>query len=118
MFLPSILVWRMMKMQLADEQLVVEQRETRKVEHTSDFDSVYAHEDPAPVFLRELVMANPVAIVWLGGWAAIPIVVCSMLCPLKTLRGKKTQGFVNLMYFPMVFFQIGMGYLLWHVKFV
>merc|ERR1719464_979688 len=53
MLFPGVLVWYIMQMQLADQELVLEQRKTRQAEAGSIVPLVV--EDPAPTLLRELI---------------------------------------------------------------
>jgi hypothetical protein len=114
MLLPSILVWYLMQMQAADEQLVLEQRGQRQKEVES---ALLAVEDPAPTFLRELIMINPVALVWLGSVASVPIVISSLLTRFQSERFKMAQKTVSVVYGPLVFLQIAFVYTLWSLKF-
>merc|ERR1712183_854945 len=93
-------------MQAADERLVLEQRESRLKEAGENIDNLVV-EDPQPVFFRELVIINPVALIWVGICVAIPLIVCSLLNPLETTRGKLAQAFVHLIYGPLMFAQVG-----------
>merc|ERR1739841_42346 len=52
-----------------------------------------------------------------GSVAAIPIIVSNLLIPLTTERCRLTQGFINIMYAPMVPFQLGAVYFLHIVTF-
>lgn len=117
MVLPAVLVWYLFQMQAADEELVLEQRSARAKEILVGTAMPLAVEDPAPTFLRELIMMNPVALVWLGACAAIPLVCCSFLTPMKTERGKMAQGVVNVIYSPLIPLQMAFGFVLWHLKF-
>merc|ERR1719221_1188786 len=105
----------MMQLQVADERLVLEQRKAREAEVGCSMPVVI--EDPMPSFLRELITINPVALVWIGACAAIPIVACSLLTPMGTARSRLAQGYVNLIYAPMAFIQVTWLYILYHVPF-
>lgn len=115
MLLPGVVVWYLMKMQAADEKLVVDQRAER--EKQVDSNMLLAIEDPCPTLLKELIMMNPVALVWLGACVSIPIVICSFLTPLTTERGRLAQGYVNIIYTPMIFIQCAFAYKLWYASF-
>jgi len=116
MIFPAVLIYYLMRMQAADEKLVLEQRKARLEEAGCTVPVVV--EDPAPMLLRELVMVNPVALVWLSGCAAIPLVIASLLTPMETARGKLAQGYVNLVYGPCVFLQVAFGYIIYNLRFV
>jgi hypothetical protein len=116
MILPGILVWYMMRMQQEDERLALEQRKSREVEAGSTV--ALAVEDPSPTFLKELITINPVALIWVGACASIPLVVSSLLTPLETQRGRMAQGYVQLIYAPLMLAQIGFGYVLWTTRFI
>lgn len=109
-FFASTMVWFLMQMQLADERLVLEQRKTRLEEARIPLHVVI--EDPAPLFLKELLTLNPVALVYLGTLASIPIVIAQFLCPMSTRRGKMAQGYINLMYSPLALLQLASVYLI------
>lgn len=115
MLLPGILAWYLLHLQAGDEQLVLDQRADR--EKQSESRMPFAIEDPAPTLLKELIMMNPVALVWLGACVSIPIVVFSFFTPMKSERGKLAQGFVNIIYAPMILFQCVFGYVLWYSSF-
>ncbi|CAE8594257.1 unnamed protein product [Polarella glacialis] len=102
--IPAVLVWYLFQMQAADEKLVMDQRKSRSIEAQSEI--LVAIEDPSPVFLKELISMNPVAMVWLGACAAIPIVVSSLLTPYETRRAKLAQGYVNIVYTPLTVLQL------------
>jgi len=116
MFLPAVLVWYLFQMQAADDEVVLEQRRVREKEAGSGLISVV--EDPTPTILKELVMMNPVALVWLGCCCAIPLVAVSLLTPMNTARGRMAQGYVNIIYLPMVFLQSAALYTLYHLAFL
>jgi len=115
MIMPGILVWYLMQMQASDERTVLEQRAARSKEVEARM--LMAVEDPSPTFLKELIMMNPVALVWLGACVSIPIVACSFLTPMTTERGRMAQGFINIIYSPMVFIQCAFAYTLWRASF-
>jgi len=120
MLLPSVLVYYLMKMQAADEQIVLEQRKSRQAELKKDsaqFQPV-AIEDAAPALLKELICVNPVAMVFLGAVASIPILVWNLLTPLSTERGRLAQGFINIMYAPLTFLQVAFCYSVYHFRFI
>jgi len=117
MVLPAVICWYLLQMQAADEELVLEQRSAREKEVMAGTAPPVAVEDPAPTFLKELIMVNPVALVWLGACVAIPLVVSSFLTPMKTERGKIAQGSVNLIYSPLMPLQLTFAFVLWHLKF-
>jgi len=116
MLFPGILVWYLMQMQLADQELVLEQRRTRQAEVGSSVPMVV--EDPAPTLLRELISINPVALIFLGSSISIPLVVISLLTPMKTERSRLAQGYVNVIYAPMMFLQVAFFWMLTQVRFV
>jgi len=116
MLFPGVLVWYIMQMQLADQELVLEQRKTRQAEAGSTVPLVV--EDPAPTLLRELISINPVALVFLGSSVSIPLIVVSLLTPFKTERSRLAQGYVNLMYAPLMFMQVAFFWLLTLLRFV
>lgn len=122
MVLPGILVWHMFQMQKADEQIVLEQRQARKTEmannQTAGPVTPFVCEDPAPILLKELVTSNPITLVWLGAWVSIPLIISSLLTPLKTARGRMAQGYINLIYLPMVFFQAAVLMVVYQVRFI
>merc|ERR1719183_1561288 len=115
MVLPGILVWYLEQMQAADEKLVLDQRGDR--EKQMETNMLLAVEDPAPTLLKELILINPVALVWLGACVSIPIVLCSFLTPMTTERGRLAQGFVNIIYSPLIFIQSAFIYVLWGSSF-
>lgn len=117
MIMPAVLCWYLLQMQAADEELVLEQRAAREREVMPGSAPPVAVEDPAPTFLKELIMINPVALCWLGACVAIPLVACSLLTPMKTERGKLAQGTVTLIYTPLMSLQLAFGFVLWHLKF-
>mmetsp|Transcript_44920 Transcript_44920/g.103826 ORF Transcript_44920/g.103826 Transcript_44920/m.103826 type:complete len:635 (-) Transcript_44920:70-1974(-) len=112
---PAVLVFYLMQMQAADEKLVLEQRKARQTE-SSNAITVVA-EDPAPTLLKEFITVNPVALVWLGACAAIPLVACSFITPMQTARSKKAQGYVNVIYAPCSFLQLGFLWALSRITF-
>jgi len=116
MVFPGVLVWYVMQMQLADQELVLEQRKTRQAEAGSGAPMVV--EDPTPTLLRELISINPVALVCLGSSISIPLIVISLLTPMKTERSRLAQGYVNIIYAPMMFLQVAFFWLLCQVRFV
>mmetsp|Transcript_38957 Transcript_38957/g.87727 ORF Transcript_38957/g.87727 Transcript_38957/m.87727 type:complete len:216 (+) Transcript_38957:1-648(+) len=116
MLMPAVLVWYMMQMQAADEALVLEQRQARQKEACCTIPVVT--EDPAPTFLKELIAINPVALIWLGSCASIPLLMASLLTPMQTTRGKMAQGYVNIIYAPCVFLQVAFAWTLHHVRFI
>eukprot|EP00929_Paragymnodinium_shiwhaense_P003575 TRINITY_DN104150_c0_g1_i1.p1 TRINITY_DN104150_c0_g1~~TRINITY_DN104150_c0_g1_i1.p1 ORF type:complete len:714 (+),score=163.09 TRINITY_DN104150_c0_g1_i1:130-2271(+) len=116
MLIPGIIVWRLFRLQAADEQLVLEQRRSRESEAGCALPMVV--EDPVPTFLKELITVNPVALMWLGCTASLPILVSSLFNPLTTQRGKMAQGYVHVTYGPLVLLQAGFLYLLWNMRFL
>jgi len=122
MLLPAVLVWFLMKLQVADEQLVLDQRKSREAELQKETPAsslqCVAVEDPTPTFLKELIMVNPVALVWLGTVAAVPIVISSMLTRTATERARLAQGYVNVIYGPLIALQLAFIYVLRGVKFL
>lgn len=116
MALPAVLVWYLLQMQLADEKLVLDQRRARAAEALYSVPVVV--EDPAPTLLRELITINPVALVWLGTCASIPLVTASLLTPMTTRRAKLAQGYVHVVYGPLMLLQVTFAYILFHVRFV
>lgn len=116
MVLPAILAWYMLKMQAADEQLVLDQRASRSAEAANG--TPVAVEDPAPTLLKELIAINPVALVWVGACASIPLFFSSLLTPMATERGKLAQGFVNLVYAPLIIVQLAFAWVCWHMRFI
>jgi len=116
MVFPGVLVWYLIQMQVADERVVLEQRQAREAEVGCSVPVVI--EDPVPSLLKELITINPVALVWIGACAAIPIVACSLLTPMNTARSKLAQGYVNIIYAPMIFIQMAFLYILYHVPFM
>jgi len=116
MIFPGVLVWYIMQMHLADQELVLEQRQSRQAEVGSSVPMVV--EDPAPTLLRELISINPVALMFLGSSISIPLTVVSLLTPMKTERGRLAQGYVNVIYAPLMFMQVAFFWMLWQVRFV
>jgi len=116
MIVPAVLIFYLMQMQAADELLMLEQRKSR-IEEAGSTVPIVA-EDPAPMLLRELVTVNPVALIWLSGCAAIPVVVSSLLTPMQTERGRLAQGYVHLIYGPCVFLQVAFGYIIYRLRFI
>lgn len=116
MLVPAVLIYYLMQMQAADEQLVLEQRKGRLGDLDSSMPAVV--EDPPPTLLKELVTVNPVALVWISCCAAIPIVLFSLLTPMKTSRGKMAQGYVNVVYGPCILLQVCAGYVFWNLRFM
>lgn len=102
MLLPPVIVWQAMKMQAADEVLVLEQRKER----SKSTGAMRCIEDPVPMLHKELICLNPVVMVWMGAFAAIPIVVFSVLTPLTTARGKLAQGHLQILYLPCIVLQV------------
>lgn len=105
MVLPAILVRCIFKMQKVDEQLVLHARETRRAEAKSSDTMPMCAEDPSPVFLKELIVMNPLALSLIGVYVSIPILVYSFLNPLATERGKMVQGHLHVLYIPLAFLQ-------------
>jgi len=119
MIFPGILVWYLIHMQAADEKIMLDQRQTRLEEvRKTGCTLPFAIEDPPPLFFKELIMMNPVVIVLMGACVSIPLVVVSLMTPMETARAKMAQGYVNLVWGPCIFLQIGFFYILWHMKFV
>merc|ERR1740117_2370601 len=119
MIIPGILVFFLIQMQAADERLVLEQRASRLKDcSVPGAVSALCVEDPSPTLLKEMIMMNPVALVWLGASVSIPLLVASLATPLQTERGRMAQGYVHLIYGPMVFLQLGFAYVIYHVRFV
>merc|ERR1719410_2807005 len=116
MVLPGVLVWYIMQMQLADQELVLEQRKTRQAEAGSNVPMVV--EDPAPTLLRALISINPLTLILLGSSISIPLVVISSLTHMKTERSKLAQSYVNIIYAPLMFLQVAFFWLLRQVRFV
>jgi hypothetical protein len=115
MVLPGVLFRYLMLMQAADEQTVLDQRTQRVKEANTAM--LIAVEDPSPTLLKELIMINPVALVWLGSCASIPIVAFSLLTPMQSERAKLAQQTVGVIYSPLVFLQMAFIYTLWNIKF-
>merc|ERR1712226_398237 len=105
-----------MQLQAADERLVLEQRKSRLTEVGCSIPVVT--EDPSPTFLKELITINPVALIWLGACASIPLVACSLLTPMATERGKMAKGYLNVIYGPLMCLQIAFGYVLYNMRFI
>merc|ERR1712151_818405 len=61
---------------------------------------------------------NPVALIWLGACASIPLLVCSVLTPMASARGRMAKSYVTVIYGPLVFLQFAFGYILYHVRFI
>jgi len=120
MLMPAVLVWYLLKLQAADQQLVLDQRKARQAEAAKDSSALQpvAVEDPAPTLLKEFICMNPVALVIIGSVAAIPIVISSLLTPMKTERARMAQGFLNMVYGPQIFLQLAFMWVLTNVKFV
>jgi len=116
MVFPGVLVWYIMQMQLADQELVLEQRKTRKAAAGSTVPMVV--EDPAPTLLRELISINPAALVLLGSSISIPLIIISMLTSMKTERCRLAQGYVNAIYAPLMFMQVAFFLSLREVRFI
>eukprot|EP00927_Polykrikos_kofoidii_P052244 TRINITY_DN46023_c0_g1_i1.p1 TRINITY_DN46023_c0_g1~~TRINITY_DN46023_c0_g1_i1.p1 ORF type:complete len:691 (-),score=129.32 TRINITY_DN46023_c0_g1_i1:166-2238(-) len=115
MLFPGILAWYLMQMQAADEQLVLQQRRERMEELGGALPMVA--EDASPTLLKELISINPVASIWLGACAAIPLTVTSFLTPFETARAKLAQGYIHLIYGPMSVIQVCFLVVVWHVRF-
>lgn len=116
MVLAAGVIWYLFQLQAADERLVLEQRATRQKELPPNTPLVA--EDPCPTLLKEFICMNPVALVWLGSCVAIPMLLCSLLTPMGTARSRMAQGYLNVIYAPCIFLQVGFMYLLYHVRFV
>jgi len=114
--IPGVLVFYLVQMQAADEKLALEQRKTRLKESPSVTPVVA--EDPTPILLKELIEVNPVALVWLGASASIPLVVASFITPLQTERGKKAQSYINIIYTPCAVLQVFYLWVIWRVRFI
>lgn len=120
MVLPAVLVWYLMQLQLADERLVIDQRRARQAELAKDSlkSPPVIIEDSAPTLLKEFIGVNPVALVWLGFAASIPIVACSLLTPMTTARARLAQGYLHLVYGLMIPLQLAFTYFVYHVRFI
>lgn len=120
MVFPAVIVWFLMKLQAADERLVLEQRKSREGEAKKENKVLQpsAVEDPSPTLIKELLCVNPIALVLLGILASIPIVASSLLTPMKTERAKMAQGFLHLVYTPMIMLQLFTISILRNVAFV
>jgi len=116
MVLPAVIVRCLMQMQAADEALVLEQRRTREADAACSLPLVI--EDPAPTILKELITINPIALLWLGATASIPLLACSLFTPMQTARGKMAQGYMHLVYGPLVIFQVAFVSFLWYLRFL
>jgi hypothetical protein len=102
MLLPAVLTFYALRMQAADEKQVLEQRASREQE----VGTTVCAEDPLPLLLKELITMNPIAMVWLGCTASVPLVVSSLLTPMKTKRGRAAQGHLHLIYMPLIVLQL------------
>ncbi|CAK9028200.1 unnamed protein product [Durusdinium trenchii] len=111
--LPAIMTWHLFTMQVADERIILDQRKSRAVEAGEE----NVIEDPQPVFLKELIMINPVALVGLGASASIPILLCSLFTVFETRRLKVAQSYVNVIYGSMTILQLVSMYFLYHLRF-
>uniref|UniRef100_A0A7S2ICW5 Uncharacterized protein n=1 Tax=Zooxanthella nutricula TaxID=1333877 RepID=A0A7S2ICW5_9DINO len=120
MIFPAVLIRFLMQLQAADERLVLEQRKIRQAEGAKDHADAQpiAVEDPAPTLLRELICVNPVALVWIGAVASIPLVAFNMLMSVKTERARLAQGFVNMIYAPLIALQVAFMWVLFRVRFI
>merc|ERR1712241_968852 len=68
--------------------------------------------------MRELITINPVALIWLGACAAIPIVVLACLQPMATTRAKMAKGYVQSIYGPLILVQLIFGSILYNMRFI
>eukprot|EP00397_Hematodinium_sp_SG-2012_P016693 GEMP01017040.1.p1 GENE.GEMP01017040.1~~GEMP01017040.1.p1 ORF type:complete len:654 (+),score=102.73 GEMP01017040.1:55-2016(+) len=122
MVLAGIVVILGMKLQFQDTEHVCDQRRVRRdeVEAAGDAENnvkirPFVTEDPPPTLLRELLICNPIAVVFMGCLVAIPIVIGTLFYPLNTERGKLAQTYVCMTFGSLCILQLATIGLLWQL---
>jgi len=123
MGLAGLIVFLAMRLQQKDLEIVDGQREQRRKEVAEGDGEKSAKvrdficEDAPPTLLRELLISNPVAIVFIGSLVAFPLFISQILFPLKSARGKLAQTYICISFGILSVLQGATVWFLWQITF-